>query len=278
MSGVHGRHGDAYVQDSVYGVRGLRRYMPSLPALLSPGQRVLDVGCGPGSITLDVAMVIEPGEVVGVDAEESSVLKATAAAVERHIANAKFIVGNVYELPFETDRFDLVYAHRVLQWLREPERAVRQMMKVTKDGGVVAVQDQDAGTTVAHPAMPNFLKWIRAREFFNTIPEADVYGRAHFGRQLYAVAVAAGLQDVKVEPYVTVACADPEELKSTFESMTRRVHLDGPWEKMNRRLLQEGLVTEALLAHAAEELKAWYADPNAFAAQAGFLVHGTVRR
>jgi len=278
MSSARGRHGDEYVQDSIYGVRGLRRHMPSLPELLSPGQCVLDVGCGPGSITLDVAMVVNPGEVVGVDAEASSVSKATSAAVERHIANAKFTVGSAYELPFEAGRFDLVYAHRVLQWLREPERAVRQMMRVARAGGAVAVQDQDAGTTVGHPAMPSFLKWLRAREFFNSIPEADVYGRAHFGRQVYAVAVAAGLQDVKVEPYVTVVYADREELISTYESMTHRLQLDGPWGKMNRRLLQEGLITEELLAHAAKELEVWYADPNAFAAQGGFLVHGRVRK
>ena len=68
---------------------------------LAPGMQLLDVGCGPGTITLDITARVVPGAAIGVDISESQVAIARAAARERGATNARFQVGSAYELPFE---------------------------------------------------------------------------------------------------------------------------------------------------------------------------------
>src|SRR5438132_6607001 len=89
---------------------------------LKPGVRVLDCGCGPGAITADVAALVAPGEVVGVDIEPGQVEAARRRVAERGLANARFEVASLYELPFPDASFGVAYAHTVVQHLREPLR------------------------------------------------------------------------------------------------------------------------------------------------------------
>ena len=67
----------------------------------------------------------------------------------------------MYKLDFADDTFDLVYAHTVLTWLNDPLAAVREMMRVTKPGGVVAGQDPDFGAMFFFPPAPALEKWLR---------------------------------------------------------------------------------------------------------------------
>src|SRR5687768_3808048 len=87
---------------------------------LRPGLRVLDCGCGPGSITLGIARQISPGEVVGVDFAESQILRAKQAAMQGGIANIRFVVASCYRLPFEDASFDCAFSHALLEHLAEP--------------------------------------------------------------------------------------------------------------------------------------------------------------
>ena len=68
--------------------------------------RLLDVGCGPGSITLGLAEAVAPGEVVGVDLQPAQVEQARALAAERGVANVRFEVASAYALPFPDAAFD----------------------------------------------------------------------------------------------------------------------------------------------------------------------------
>src|SRR5438105_1376606 len=106
---------------------------------LTPGARVLDVGCGPGSITCDFAVLAAPGEVLGLDRSEDVLAQARALAEDRGLDNVSFTVGNVYDLDLEDESFDVVHAHQVLQHLTDPVAAVREMRRVAKPGGIVAV-------------------------------------------------------------------------------------------------------------------------------------------
>ena len=91
---------------------------------------VLDVGCGVGSIALDLAPAIAPGRIVGVDADEGQLEAAKRSAAERGIDNATFVTASVYELPFEDSTFDVVYANAVLMYVREQVRALAEMRRV----------------------------------------------------------------------------------------------------------------------------------------------------
>ena len=109
-----------------------------LPHLRS-GMRVLDVGCGPGTITLGLAQSVAPGEVVGVDLQESMVERARALAAERGIANVRFDLADAYELPFPDRSFDAALEHRVLMHLADPIRGLREVRRVLRPGGVLGL-------------------------------------------------------------------------------------------------------------------------------------------
>ena len=110
--------------------------------LLRAGMRVLDLGCGPGSITLGFAQAVAPGEAVGVDLQPSQVAQAQALSVAWRVTNAHFEVADVYSPPFPDGFFDAVFAHAVLMHLREPVRALEEVRRVLRPGGIAGVRGQ----------------------------------------------------------------------------------------------------------------------------------------
>ena len=101
---------------------------------LRPGMRLLDCGCGVGSITLDLAGLVAPGDVVGIDVEPRQIDAARAAAAERGVTNVRFEVASIYELPFLDASFDAAFAQGVLEYLRQPVNALREMRRCLKPG------------------------------------------------------------------------------------------------------------------------------------------------
>jgi len=113
-----------------------------LPRLKSD-DRLLDVGVGPGTITVDFADRLTDGTVVGIDAAPTAVAATRALVAERDVRNVTLSVGDVYELEFPAGFFDVVHAHQVLQHLSHPITALREMRRVCVLGGLVAVRDAD---------------------------------------------------------------------------------------------------------------------------------------
>src|SRR5229473_5071629 len=104
---------------------------------LKPGMRLLDVGCGPGSITAGLAKRVEPAETIGIDPSASVIATARSLAEGKAGGHLTFEVGNIYEPRFAPETFDAVFAHQVLQHLARPVDALRQVAKLLKPGGVV---------------------------------------------------------------------------------------------------------------------------------------------
>lgn len=157
---------------------------------LAPGMALLDVGCGPGTITLDLARRVAPGRVVGIDRSAEVVERARAQAVTGGAAAAtaettatvatstvpeaasgmkagvradvcvELAVGDVYALGFPDASFDVVHAHQVLQHLTDPVAALREMRRVACPGGVVAVRDSDYASFVWAPLDPLLARWL----------------------------------------------------------------------------------------------------------------------
>jgi ubiquinone/menaquinone biosynthesis C-methylase UbiE len=99
---------------------------------LRPGMRVLDLGCGPGSITLGLAQAVAPGEAIGVDLQPSQVALAQALSAARGVMNARFEVADVYRLPFPDGSFDAVFGNAVLMHLREPVQALAEVRRILR--------------------------------------------------------------------------------------------------------------------------------------------------
>ena len=111
--------------------------------LLEPGMEVLDAGCGPGSITLDLAQAVLPGRVIGIDRETAQTQRGARIAEGCQITNVHFQTASVYELPFENTSFDLVFSHALFEHLADPAAALAEFRRVLRPGGMVALCSPD---------------------------------------------------------------------------------------------------------------------------------------
>ncbi|MER6912002.1 methyltransferase domain-containing protein [Streptomyces sp. NPDC000594] len=155
---------------------------------LTPGMRILDIGCGPGTITADLARLVPDGRVTGVDRDPGVVARARAHAAEQSVANADFAVADVNALDFPDDSFDVVHAHQVLQHLGDPVHALREMRRVCRPGGLVAVRDADYGAFTWFPGIPALDDWLA---LYRRVAR-DNGGEPDAGRRLLSWARAAG--------------------------------------------------------------------------------------
>jgi ubiquinone/menaquinone biosynthesis C-methylase UbiE len=112
--------------------------------------RLLDVGCGPGTITLDLAARVAHGWTVGVDREAGVVAEAQRLLGSRPISGVEFKTADAYALEFYNESFDVVHAQQVLQHLTDPVAALVEMRRVLRRGGVLGVRDSDYGGGPAH--------------------------------------------------------------------------------------------------------------------------------
>lgn len=184
---------------------------------LGSGMSLLDVGCGPGTITLDLAAALAPGRVLGIDDAPAAIDAARAAAADRGDTVTRFAVADATAVPLPDDAVDVTHAHQVLQHLPDPVSALREMARVTRPGGIVAARDADYAAMSWHPASPGLDTWL------------DVYRRAaraaggepDAGRRLRAWAREAGLTDVEVTTS-TWSYASTEACRVWGESWAQR--------------------------------------------------------
>jgi SAM-dependent methyltransferase len=171
---------------------------------LQPGMSLLDVGCGPGTLTLDLGRRVYPGPVVGLDAS-AEVLAGAAAPAPAEPVRARFTAGDAYALPFATGSFDVVHAHQVLQHLGRPVEALVEMGRVLRPGGLVAVRDGDYAAFIWAPADPWLDRWL---DLYHQVTAANG-AEADAGRHLLAWVRAAGFTDARASSS-TWTFADPE--------------------------------------------------------------------
>lgn len=142
---------DQQAQVEYVQVRRAAVWVPFFLPHLRTGMRLLDCGCGVGSITLDLAEIVAPGETVGLDLDEGQLALARGAAAARGLTNARFQTGSVYELPFADGSFDAALAHTLLFHLSDPLRALKELRRVLAPGGIVAISDDDYTSWVFAP-------------------------------------------------------------------------------------------------------------------------------
>ncbi|MGH2597889.1 MAG: class I SAM-dependent methyltransferase [Dehalococcoidia bacterium] len=174
-------------------VRSAREAAEFLIPHLQRGMQVLDCGCGPGTITLGLAEIVAPGEVLGVDHEPAQVERARALAAERGVPNVRFEVGDLFALPYPAASFDAVFAHAVLMHVPDRLAALREFHRVLRPGGVVAVKDIKTDGQIMEPSAPLL------REFLKLLDRARRHnGVSTSAPQKYrALLRAAGFVDVE---------------------------------------------------------------------------------
>lgn len=157
---------------------------------LRPGLKILDVGCGPGTITAELAdRVGREGSVVGLDASADVIAQASRTMARD---NLHYMVGDVYALDVDDDSFDVVHAHQVLQHLADPVAALVEMRRVCRPGGIIAARDSDYPTMAWHPKPSEFDEWLA---LYSSVTRANG-GHPDAGRLLLSWAQQAGFDDI----------------------------------------------------------------------------------
>jgi ubiquinone/menaquinone biosynthesis C-methylase UbiE len=248
-------HGHAPAAVRQHGRRTAEEAAAFLLPELRPGMRLLDVGCGPGSITRGLAERLTPGLVIGLDLSADTLIAAREDAIARGLANLEYHEGSAYDLPFADASFDVVFAHQVLQHLREPGTALEEMLRVVRPGGLIAVRDVDWGTASYWPADPWLDRFVDV--LFKTWYRNG--GDPRMGRQLRRLLNAANLTDVRITSAVW-SYSTLEDTTDWGESYAERL-LASP---MGARAVEYGYATQDDVESMASAFRAWAVHPDAF--------------
>ena len=227
------------------------------------GHRVLDLGCGPGSISLDLAQRVGPdGLVVGVDFSADAIAAARAAAWARGDTTTRFVVGDLFDLDLEPGSFDIVHAHQVLQHLTDPVAALTAMARYSRPDGVIVARDADYGAMAWYPEPDGLDQWRDSYCAGARSAGAEPYA----GRRLRAWFHAAGL-DIVAAGSSTWTYATAEETAWWGDSQADRVLTSN----FAARAADQGLSQDEV-AQIAADWRAWGRHPDAWF----FLPHGEV--
>ena len=228
---------------------------------LEPGMRLLDLGCGPGTISVGLADAVAPGALHGVDMEASQIEMASAAAKAGGHDNAAFQAGDATELPFDDATFDVAHCHALLNHAPDTQAVLAEVKRVLKPGGLFSAREVFGDSSFIEPARDlggisgdtvwaTFLKLLAANG-----------GHPQMGRELKRAFFDAGFTDVR-------ATASFE----TYDTADDLAFLHGlivGWffsPLTMEAAIKHGLASEAQFDRWRRSLDAWMDEPGAFAA------------
>lgn len=230
---------------------------------LKPNMTILDVGCGPGTISTDLAKTHVPeGHVTGLDVPDI-VDKAREHAASKGVTNITFTHGDAHHLPFPDASFDVVHAHQLLQHVSDPVQVLREMCRVAKPGGIVATRETDFSGMVWYPETEGMKEWHQG---YMKVARANG-GEPDAGRRLHVWAKQAGFSVENLTLSVGTWC---------FYTPEERAWWGGMWadrllsSNFATTALKNGIYTQEGLEKVAEAWRRWAADENGWCS----LIHG----
>lgn len=222
---------------------------------LRPGMNLLDVGCGPGTITLGLAKAVAPGRVTGIDHDSKHIDTARALAQEQGATNVTFQTGNALSLPFDANTFDAAFENNVFVHLSQnASQAAAEVYRVLKPQGLFGARDADASAVVwgnvTDPIKQLdrlFLAWHQSRGSDITL-----------GKRLPTILRQAGFSST-VKSVSADTKGNPEETRSHAEITI--FLLDGPF---GRDIIAKGWADQASVENLKASIRAWGEHPDAF--------------
>ena len=222
---------------------------------LKPNMIILDVGCGPGTITADLATYVPNGKVIGLERAPDVLDKARSHAAEKGVNNISFATGDANALEYPDDTFDVAACHQVLQHVNDPVGILREMRRVVKPGGIVAARESDYGAFSWYPDVSGMKDW---QELYRTVAGANG-GEPDAGRMVHAWAKKAGFNDVTCS--VSSWCYASEEEVQWWSSLWAERTVSSSFGETAKK---NGLATEAELEKVAETWNTWGREENAW--------------
>ena len=215
---------------------------------------MLDVGCGPGTISADLSRRVAPGHVDAIDTSAEVIERARVLHPESDFPHLTFRTGDVYNIAAPDASYDIVFAHQVLQHLGDPLAALVEMRRVTSPDGLVAVRDADFGAFRWFPEDPRLDEW---REVYFAVTSRNG-AHAGAGPRLKMWARDAGLSDVSVSGSVW-----------TFSTPDERAWWGGLWAERTensdfaRQAVDYGIATSSTLSSFAAAFRDWATHEDA---------------
>jgi len=216
---------------------------------LTADARLLDVGAGPGTITVDLAQHVDRVTATEIGTDELALSQALVA--DRGVQNIDFSVEDVHALTFADDTFDIVHAHQVLQHVADPVQALREMRRVAKAGGIVAARDADYAGFQWFPLLPELDEWLG---LYRAAARANG-GEPDAGRRLLAWARAAGFEDVTAT--ASTWCYATEEDRAWWGGMWADRILESA---LARQLVDSAMATPDDLRGISDAWRRWADD------------------
>ena len=222
---------------------------------LTTGSSLLDVGCGPGSITVGIAKALAPGNVVGIDIEASQVELGREHALEEGVKNCSFETASALNLPMTDASFDAVYGHTIVMQFKDPAPVLDEVKRVLKPGGLVGFREIDLGASLFHDensAIKDVLFTLR-----RSIIEND--GNPDIGHSLPTILSSAGLELVDVSAKYSFA-SSPTAKRKMHSAMAEL------WEQADFPAQAEelGWISAADRGTMSDRLEKEGADPASF--------------
>lgn len=189
-----------------------------LPKLLSmakenPHLKILDIGCGSGDITIDFAEMCPEAWVIGVDLSGAVLETARMYAMRRSVKNVEFVQKSIYDMPEEwSGEFDIVHTHQVVAHLKDRVAGIREMVRITKRGGVICMREGDLCTARFYPDYPVLEECFKV---IMAVHQANG-GATDAGRQLKLWAIKAGLGQQHILATYSVSRYDTTEGRRAY--------------------------------------------------------------
>ncbi|KIW68765.1 hypothetical protein PV04_04687 [Phialophora macrospora] len=244
--------------------------LPTLQSMKAsnPQVKLLDVGAGSGTISVSFAQLIPDGHVTGVDLNANILPRARAVAEKAGVQNIDFQQGDVSKPPFADESFDMTFCHQVLIHIGKPWDALREMLRVTKRGGVVAAREGDYETECVWPELPGLRK-------FHTLMAGAMSaggGTPTAGRQLVSWALKAGGGSVERSQitlsYSTSSYRTASERQTCAQGLCDQLR----GGSLRAKALKFGLGTEDELEEMAKAWEEWAKRDDASLA----MLHGEI--
>ena len=248
---------DGAITEHVIATRTAEIHAAFLLPHLRAGMDLLDCGCGPGTITLGLAQAVSPGRVTGIDVEESQLARAREKAAERGLTNVDFERGDAYELAYRDEQFDAVFSHAMLDHKREPLAILKELHRVLKPGGLIALRSVDLAATLIAPANTTLTRafdiWLKHRQHCG--------GDPFIGRRLRAMLHGVGFTKT-IGSSSSESWGTPEATQLMVTALMDE--FTGP--KITETALQMGWADQTQMDGAARALEDWGAHADAFMA------------
>jgi ubiquinone/menaquinone biosynthesis C-methylase UbiE len=252
--------GDATARD-VFNLRTVHRDAAYVVTHLRPGMRLVDFGCGAGSLTCGFAELVAPAEVLGYDISDDAIARARSMAARSGLSNVQFSVANINDLDLPTASFDVAHFNGVLMYLRAPERALQLAFRSLKSGGLLAAHEaQKGGDWFAGPYAESIAL------YFTVILASARVGDLSLGKHLPRLVRQAGFVRLEATPSYSAVLSNVKDAAAMMLSGLGR-------PDFRAAALEYGLSVEQF-DRFRDEISSWAESEDSMAAFAGCNVIG----